>query len=130
MLNMLMMQLCHEGKHEMTRAKSKERAPNGANLGFEENIWKAAEKLRSNMEAAEYKYVVLGLISLRYILDAFVEVYELLRKGQDSDPEDRDEYASRRIFWVPKKARWNHLTDNAKKATDTVLNQAEIIAKN
>ncbi len=115
MLNMLMIGLWHEGKHEMARVKSKERTPNGANLGFEEKMWKAADKLRSNMDAAEYKHVVLGLIFLKYISDAFVEIHELLGKAQDSDPEDRDEYTSRRIFWVPKRARWRYLADNAKK---------------
>lgn len=115
MLNTPMMRLCHEGKHKMARAKSKERPPNDANLGFEEKMWKAADKLRSNMDAAEYKHVVLGLIFLKYISDAFVEVHELLRKSPDSNPEDRDEYTSRRIFWVPKRARWGHLADNAKK---------------
>ncbi|MCY4491728.1 MAG: class I SAM-dependent DNA methyltransferase [Thaumarchaeota archaeon] len=78
-------------------------------------MWKAADKLRSNMDAAEYKHVVLDLIFLKYISDAFIEVHESLKKKSDSDPEDRDEYISRRIFWVPKKARWNHLSDNAKK---------------
>lgn len=87
----------------------------GANLGFEEKLWKAADKLRSNMDAAEYKHVVLGMIFLKYISDAFIEVYEELQKDKASDPEDIDEYISRRIFWVPRKARWNYLQDNAKK---------------
>ena len=88
---------------------------NGANLGFEEKLWKAADKLRSNMDAAEYKHVVLGLIFLKYISDAFKEVYEELKKDKSSDPEDVDEYLYRRVFWVPEKARWNYLQDNAKK---------------
>ena len=88
---------------------------NGANLGFEEKLWKAADKLRSNMDAAEYKHVVLGLIFLKYISDAFTEVYKTLEKDSTSDPEDVDEYISRRIFWVPKKARWDYLENNAKK---------------
>ncbi|MCV0366329.1 MAG: type I restriction-modification system subunit M [Nitrosopumilus sp.] len=87
---------------------------NGGNLGFEEKLWKAADKMRSNMDAAEYKHVVLGLIFLKYISDAFTEVYEELKKDKTSDPEDVDEYVSRRIFWVPKKARWNYLENNAK----------------
>jgi len=88
---------------------------NGANLGFEQKLWSAADKLRSNMDAAEYKHVVLGLIFLKYISDAFTEVYEKLKKDKDSDPEDVDEYISRRIFFVPKQARWEHLQANAKK---------------
>ncbi len=83
--------------------------------GLEPKLWRAADKLRSNMDAAEYKHVVLGLIFLKYISDAFTEVYEKLKKEKDSDPEDVDEYISRRIFFVPKKARWEHLQANAKK---------------
>jgi len=88
---------------------------NGANLGFEQKLWSSADKLRSNMDAAEYKHVVLGLIFLKYISDAFTEVYEKLKKEKDSDPEDVDEYVSRRIFFVPKAARWENLQANAKK---------------
>lgn len=91
------------------------RTDNGANLGFEQKMWLAADKLRSNMDAAEYKHVVLGLIFLKYISDAFSEVYENLKKDPTSDPEDVDEYISRRAFWVPKKARWDYLANNAKK---------------
>lgn len=90
-------------------------ANNGANLGFEEKMWSSADKLRSNMDAAEYKHVVLGLIFLKYISDAFTEVYEKLKQEKDSDPEDVDEYVSRRIFFVPKEARWEFLQSNAKK---------------
>ncbi|MEM4252288.1 MAG: type I restriction-modification system subunit M N-terminal domain-containing protein, partial [Candidatus Nitrosotenuis sp.] len=88
---------------------------NGANLGFEQKLWLAADKMRSNMDAAEYKHVVLGLIFLKYISDAFSEVHEELKKDKTSDPEDIDEYISRRIFWVPKKARWDYISNNAKK---------------
>jgi len=77
-------------------------------------MWQAADKMRSNMDAAEYKHVVLGLIFLKYISDAFKEVYEKLKKEPDSDPEDIDEYKSRTIFWVPKNARWDYLQKNAK----------------
>lgn len=88
---------------------------NGANLGFERKLWEAADKLRSNMDAAEYKHVVLGLLFLKYISDAFGDVYEELKKDPASDPEDVDEYISRRVFWVPKEARWEYLEVNAKK---------------
>src|SRR2546427_1352967 len=94
---------------------AKKEATNGANVGFEQKLWLAADKMRSNMDAAEYKHVVLGLIFLKYISDAFNEVYEELKKDPTSDPEDVDEYKSRRVFWVPEKARWDYLAKNAKK---------------
>ncbi|AFU59832.1 N-6 DNA methylase [Candidatus Nitrososphaera gargensis Ga9.2] len=88
---------------------------NSGDLGFEQKLWLAADKLRSNMDAAEYKHVVLGLIFLKYISDAFNEVYEEVKKDKTSDPEDIDEYLARRAFWVPKEARWDYLQKNAKK---------------
>jgi len=89
---------------------------NGANLGFEATLWLAADKLRSNMDAAEYKHVVLGLIFLKYISDSFTEKHaELLAEvDQGADPESKDEYLAENIFWVPKKARWKYLQDNAR----------------
>src|SRR5438046_8412666 len=91
----------------------------GANLGFEADLWKAADALRSNMDAAEYKHVVLGLIFLKYISDAFEEQHAQLeaQRGQGADPEDPDEYRAVNIFWVPKEARWSHLKANAPQAT-------------
>ncbi len=88
----------------------------GANLGFEQKLWSAADKLRSNMDAAEYKHVILGLIFLKYISDAFNEVYNLLKNDPEgfSNPEDVDEYKMRNVFWVPLEARWNYLLNNAK----------------
>jgi type I restriction enzyme M protein len=88
---------------------------NAPELGFEEKLWKAADKMRSNMDAAEYKHVVLGLIFLKYISDAFSELHDKLKKDPTADPEDRDEYVARRVFWVPKEARWDYLAKNAKK---------------
>ena len=75
---------------------------NGGVLGFEKELWKAADKLRSNMDAAEYKHVVLGLIFLKYISDSFNETYREIKADPEglSDPEDRDEYESRNVFWV------------------------------
>lgn len=90
---------------------------NGANLGFEATLWLAADKLRGNMDAAEYKHVVLGLIFLKYISDAFQERYQKLKTEPHADPEDRDEYTAENIFWVPKAARWTYLQGNAKQAT-------------
>ncbi|HZP01936.1 MAG TPA: type I restriction-modification system subunit M N-terminal domain-containing protein, partial [Terriglobia bacterium] len=87
---------------------------NGANLGFEEKLWQAADKLRGNMDAADYKHVVLGLIFLKYISDAFQERYDALKAEKHADPEDRDEYTAENVFWVPKAARWSYLQGHAK----------------
>lgn len=87
---------------------------NGANLGFEETMWKAADKLRNNMDAAEYKHVVLGLIFLKYISDSFEEKYQELLEDEYANEEDPDEYKAETIFWVPENARWSFLQDNAK----------------
>jgi Domain of unknown function (DUF3387)/HsdM N-terminal domain len=108
------------------------RKNNGANLGFEEKLWLAADKLRGHMDAAEYKHVVLGLVFLKYISDAFEERHQQLQLWS-SDPssdlyvkeekarylvtEDRDEYLAENTFWVPKEARWPYLQVNAKKPT-------------
>jgi type I restriction enzyme M protein len=92
---------------------------NGANHGFESELWRAADALRSNMDAAEYKHVVLGLIFLKYISDAFEEHHSKLEveRSQGADPEDPDEYRAVNIFWVPKEARWSHLKASAKQPT-------------
>jgi type I restriction enzyme M protein len=103
----------------MARGKKtkKENSKNGANLGFEPQLWQAADKLRGNMDAADYKNVVLGLIFLKYISDAFQERYEKLKSEPHADPEERDEYTAENIFWVPKAARWPRLQANAKQTT-------------
>jgi type I restriction enzyme M protein len=88
---------------------------NSAELGFEQRLWSMADKLRNNMDAAEYKHVVLGLLFLKYISDAFEEEYERLSKDEWADPEDPDEYLANNIFWVPPEARWSHIKANAKK---------------
>ncbi len=84
---------------------------------LEKKLWAAADKLRNNMDAAEYKHVVLGLIFLKYISDTFTEVYKELENDMEhfSDPEDRDEYTARNIFWVPSNARWEYIQNNAKR---------------
>lgn len=91
----------------------------GANLGFEAELWRTADALRSNMDAAEYKHVVLGLIFLKYISDAFEEQRAKLEadRAQGADPEDPDEYRAVNIFWVPKEARWSKLKSEAKQPT-------------
>ncbi len=95
----------------------------GAILGFENKLWEAADKLRSNMDAAEYKHVVLGLIFLKYISDAFIERYGELMVLQEegANPEDRDEYIAESVFWVPKTARWSYLRANARSPEIGVL---------
>ena len=99
-------------------AKAKKNGSNGgANLGFEATLWAAADKLRNNMDAAEYKHVVLGLIFLKYISDAFEEKHAALLADSAADAEDRDEYLAENIFWVPKEARWTFLRDNARQPT-------------
>jgi len=89
---------------------------NGANLGFEETLWKTADKLRSNMDAAEYKHVVLGLIFLKYITDAFNDLHTRLlnQVSEGADPEDPLEYQAQNVFWVPREARWDFLQSQAK----------------
>lgn len=85
----------------------------GANLGFEREIFAAADKLRGNVDAAEYKNVVLGLIFLKYISDSFEEKYRELLKEGDGFEEDRDEYMAENIFFVPKEARWDYVASKA-----------------
>jgi type I restriction enzyme M protein len=85
-------------------------------LGFEARLWAMADKLRSNMDAAEYKHVVLGLIFLKFISDKFNAKYEDLKARQKTDftdPEERDEYVAENVFWVPKGARWQDIQDRA-----------------
>ena len=90
-----------------------------ATIGFENELWRAADALRSNMDAAEYKHVVLGLIFLKYISDAFEEQHTRLEAERPlgADPEDPDEYRAVNIFWVPQEARWSHLLANARQPT-------------
>ena len=97
----------------MPKAKSQQK-PNGSHLGFEATLWATADKLRGNLDAAEYKHVVLGLIFLKYISDAFAEKHAELQKEKGADPEDRDEYTADNIFWVPSAARWSYLQGRAK----------------
>jgi type I restriction enzyme M protein len=94
-------------------------AKNGATLGFEAKLWATADALRGSMDAAEYKHVVLGLIFLKYISDAFEEHQAKLmaERVQGADPEDPDEYRAKNIFWVPPEARWSHLKAQAKQPT-------------
>jgi type I restriction enzyme M protein len=85
---------------------------------LEKQLWKAANKLRKNIDAAEYKHVVLGLMFLKYISDAFEELHARLEKGAGdlagADPEDKDEYQAENVFFVPAEARWPHLVAHAR----------------
>ncbi len=101
---------------------------------MEKQLWRVADKLRKNIDAAEYKHIVLGLMFLKYISDAFEELYSTLRKGEGdyagSDPEDRDEYKAENVFFVPEKARWSYLLSTAKlpdigKKVDTAMDAIE-----
>ena len=107
--------------------KSRSANNTAANLGFEAKLWQAADALRNNMDAAEYKHVVLGLIFLKYISDAFEAKHAELesQKAQGADAEDPDEYRAVSIFWVPKEARWSHLKANAPQPTiGTIVDDA------
>lgn len=92
---------------------------------LEKQLWSAADKLRKNIDAAEYKHVVLGLIFLKYISDAFDALHATLTAGEGeyegADPENRDEYLAQNIFFVPVSARWSHLRDHAKQPDIGVL---------
>jgi type I restriction enzyme M protein len=98
------------------RKKPAENGASSATLGFEAKLWAAADALRNNMDAAEYKHVVLGLIFLKYISDAFEAKHDELvtQEAEGADPEDPDEYKAVNIFWVPRVARWWYLKDNAR----------------
>ena len=104
---------------EKERKDKKEKKDTSANLGFEAKLWAAADALRNNMDAAEYKHVVLGLIFLKYISDAFEAKHAELvaEKKKGADPEDPDEYRAVRIFWVPPEARWQYLKSMAPQPT-------------
>ena len=107
------------GKKKTTRKKAAGKTNNGANVGYEAQLWQMADALRGSMDAAEYKHVVLGLIFLKYISDAFEEAHARLEaeRGQGADPEDPDEYRAQNIFWVPPEARWAHLKSQARQPT-------------
>ncbi|AVT77914.1 type I restriction-modification system, DNA-methyltransferase subunit M [Rhodopseudomonas palustris] len=90
---------------------------NGGDLGFEADLFKAADKLRGNMEPSDYKHVALGLIFLKHISDSFEAKRAELLADYPDGAEDPDEYAAENVFWVPREARWSHLQANAKQPT-------------
>jgi type I restriction enzyme M protein len=85
---------------------------NGANLGFEAQLFLAADKLRKNLEPSDYKHVCLGLIFLKHISNAFEAKRAALLAEDAAAAEDPDEYLAENVFWVPKEARWSHLQAN------------------
>jgi type I restriction enzyme M protein len=91
---------------------------NNKSEAFEKTLFKAADKLRKNMDAAEYKHIVQGLIFLKYISDSFEVLHTKLLEGKDeykeADPEDADEYRAENVFFVPSAARWTYLHSRAK----------------
>ena len=100
---------------------AKAKKDNNKSEPIEKQLWKAADKLRKNIDAAEYKHIVLGLIFLKYISDAFEELFGKLTKGEGeyagADPEDKDEYKAENVFFVPLSARWSFLQSHAKQPT-------------
>jgi type I restriction enzyme M protein len=94
-------------------------ADSGATVGFEAELWANADVLRGSMDPSEYKHVVLGLLFLKYISDAFEEQHAKLQaeKAQGADPEDADEYRAVNVFWVPQEARWSRLKAEARQPT-------------
>ena len=82
-----------------------------------EDLWVMADKLRNNMDSAEYKHVCLGLIFLKYISDSFERAYQQISQDEYADPEDRDEYLAKNVFWVPQEARWETIKNSAKDPT-------------
>ena len=87
-----------------------------ATIGFEEELWASADKLRNNMDAAEYKHVVLGLIFLKYVSDTFMEKYKELLEEDEDFAEDMDAYLAEGVFWVPEIARWDYIAKHSKQS--------------
>lgn len=101
----------------MEGATSGKRAAASDEQELEKRLWGLADRMRGHMDPSEYKHVVLGLIFLKYISDAFEEQRHKLEGEEGADPEDRDEYLAYNVFWVPVEARWPHLQANAKQPT-------------
>jgi len=113
-----------------TRGKKGSASNGGATIGFEASLWQMADALRHNMDAGEYKHVVLGLIFLKYISDAFEAQHAKLEAEVDegANPEDPDEYRAVRIFWVPPDARWTHIKGQAPQPTIGEIVDAAMVA--
>ena len=102
-----------------------------ATIGFEEELWASADKLRNNMDAAEYKHVVLGLIFLKYVSDTFMEKHKELMEEDEEFAEDIDAYMAEGVFWVPENARWDYIAKHSKQAEigQIVDNALDLIEK-
>ena len=109
--------MAREKSGKQTGAAKSAKNGNGANLGFEAQLFLAADKLRGNLEPSDYKHVALGLIFLKYISDAFEAKRAALLADDPNSAEDPDEYLAENVFWVPKDARWTYLQANAKQPT-------------
>jgi type I restriction enzyme M protein len=100
-------------------AQKKEKQSNQEPIEIQ--LWKSADKLRKNIDAAEYKHVVLGIIFLKYISDSFEELHSKLKSGKgeytSADAEDKDEYKAENVFFVPEIARWSYVQSRAKLPT-------------
>jgi type I restriction enzyme M protein len=111
-----------------TRSSRSNGNGNGGNLGFEADLFKAADKLRGNMEPSDYKHVALGLIFLKHISDTFEAKRAELLTDYPDGAEDPDEYAAENVFWVPKEARWSHLQAKAKQPSiGKMIDEAMIV---
>lgn len=110
----------------MAKAKQAEKT----NADFETTLWQTADKLRKNIDASEYKHIVLGLIFLKYISDAFEELHQKLINGEGdfegANPEDPNEYTAEKVFYVPAMARWQQITDNARKTAIKLENGKQV----
>ena len=109
------------------RRNSKTQTESSGDTDYRSELWRMADALRGSMDVAEYKHIVLGLIFLKYISDAFEEAHAQLEKDRYADPEDQDEYLADNIFWVPPEARWPLLKAQARQSTigqliDTISN--------
>ncbi len=102
-----------------------------ATIGFEEKLWASADKLRNNMDAAEYKHVILGLIFLKYVSDTFMEKHKELMEEDEDFAEDIDAYMAEGVFWVPENARWDYIAKHSKQAEigQIVDNALDLIEK-
>ena len=94
-----------KGRPKKEASEKATKANGGANLGFEAQLFLAADKLRKNLEPSDYKHVVLGLIFLKYVSTAFEAKHAELLKEDKSAAEDSDEYLAERVFWVPRRCR-------------------------
>ena len=117
------------GKSKKAKTITSTHSDSGATTGHEAELWQMADTLRGSMDAAEYKHVVLGLIFLKYISDAFEERHAavLAEWGQDA-AEDRDEYIAENIFWVPPEARWTQLKAQARQSTIGLTVDGAVVA--